>query len=67
MQTLDRFVTVTQAAHLLGMSAENVVYHAKVGHLRTIRDPGGNRLVERASVEAFVAQRQRATKQKAAE
>ena len=56
----DDLLGPSDAARIVGISADMVRIHADKGHLPSLRTVSGRRLFRRADVEAFAAARQKA-------
>jgi excisionase family DNA binding protein len=55
----EELMTPTEAAHLLGLSADSVRSLSDAGRLPTLRTVGGRRLFRRGDVERLAAARQK--------
>lgn len=56
----DDVMTPSDAARIVGISADMMRIHADKGHLPSLRTVGGRRLFRRVDVERFAASRARA-------
>lgn len=54
-----RLVRIGQAAEMLGVTVETLRRWESDGHLRTVRSPGGQRLIDAAEVSRLLAERRR--------
>lgn len=51
------YITTGEAARMMGVTRESIRRYANAGLLRTIRTPGGQRRIDRASVDQIIATR----------
>lgn len=55
----DELMTPTEAARVLGVSADTVRFYADAGKLHALRTPTGRRFFRRGDVNRFAAERSR--------
>lgn len=56
---MTEYITTGEAARMMGVTRESIRRYSDAGLLRSIRTPGGQRRIDRASVDRIVNTRQR--------
>ena len=57
VMVLGEYVTVTEASHRLGVSAQGVRLMVAKGQLQAVRDPRSHRWILAASLDRLIAER----------